>query len=657
MNGSHVLSKLPSTIFPRTAVTKASFLLFTFLLLGVFLPAGPARSAPTASVYYVAPNGNDNNPGTLNAPWRTIGRAAGKGVLQPGDTVYIRAGTYNEYVKPETSGAPGRPIAYRGYPGETAVISGGNGRYWRLQILDQSYLRFEGLTFQNYVGGAIQIRAIDEDVAGIEIVGNTFRNQSPEPGSSSKTITVTPHTSGKTLSRIVIQDNQFFNMDTYKAPVVQFDGRVVDSKITGNTLSVMTNIGIGVAGRPAKGQPENILVKGNEVSGHGSPGKYSAGIYLDGAGSNIVVEENVIHDGLQGIKVDLEPEAATLTTRRVIVRRNVLYNNSQINLKMGAGETCNRSGSLRESVAAHNTVYSNINNIANAVFDCAENTRWKNNIFVHYGPTDGYQYRLLPDDVDTSTWALDYNLFLNRSGAGDHYRWLGRFYSTLAGFRSASAQEIRSQEGAPQFADEAHYDFALTAGSAARDGGGALTVTTAAGSGTAVPVAEAWYFSDGLGWQPGDMVQIGRNAPVEVVAVAGNGRQITVSQPISWPAQAPVSYAYANSAPDMGAFEFAPALTVSGIPQDGAVTLQWRVNETLTADTTWRIEYLGLAGNQPSPVSSLPAETRSYRLTGLTNYTFYDITVSAIQNNQPILTQTVRVMPTDKFVYLPLIQN
>ncbi|HID52628.1 MAG TPA: hypothetical protein EYP41_11405, partial [Anaerolineae bacterium] len=534
MTGSHVLSKLPSTIFPHTVVTKASFLLFTILLLGVLLPAGHAQTAPTASVYYVAPNGNDNNPGTLNAPWRTIGRAAGKDVLQPGDTVYIRAGTYNEYIKPETSGAPGNPITYRSYPGETAVISGSNYRYWRLHILDQSYLRFEGLTFQNYVGGAIQIRTIDENIVGVEIVGNTFRDQSPEPGSSSKTITVTPYTSGKTLSRIVVQDNRFSNMDTYKAPVIQFDGRVVDSKIVGNTLSVMTNIGIGVVGRPSKGQPDNILVKGNEVSGHGSPGKYSAGIYLDGAGSNIIVEENVIHDGLQGIKVDLEPEAATLTTRRVIVRRNVLYNNSQINLKMGAGETCNRSGSLRESVAVHNTIYSDINNIANAVFDCAENTRWKNNIFVHYGPTDGYQYRLLEDNVDTSTWALDYNLFLNRSGEGDHYRWLGRFYTTLSRFQSASSQDIRSREGAPQFTDASNFDFTLTANSAARDGGGALTVTTAAGSGTAVPVAEAWYFSDGLGWQAGDMVQIGQNAPVEVVAVAADGRQITGSQSISW---------------------------------------------------------------------------------------------------------------------------
>lgn len=655
MKGSHLFCKLPSNILPNKAAAKAFQLLLVSFLL--FLLAGKAQTAPAASVYYVAPNGSDNNPGTLQAPWRTIGRAAGPGVLNPGDVVYIRSGSYNEFIKPETSGTPGNPIIYRNYPGETPVIGPSNDRYWRLQILNQSYLRFAGLTFQGYVGGAIQIRTSEKDVAGIEIVGNTFRDQTPEPGSSSKTITVTPYTSGYTLSQIVIQDNRFFNMDTYNAPVIQFDGEVVDSLISGNVLSGSTNIGIGIAGRPSKGQPSNILIKENEVSGHGSPGKHTAGIYLDGAGSNIVVENNIVHDGLQGIKVDIEPDAASLTTRRIIVRRNVLYNNSQINLKMGAGETCSQSGSLRDSVAVHNTVYSEINNIANAVFDCAQNMRWKNNIYVHYGPTDGFQYRLLEANVDTSSWILDNNLFLNQSGEGDHYRWLGQRYDTLAAFQATSGQDVASSEGQPQFNDVSQFDFTLTAQSAARDGGGPLTVTTAAGSGTAVPVAEAWYFSGGLGWQAGDMVQIGQNAPVEVVGVADNGRQITVNQPVSWQANDSVSYAYANNAPDMGAFEFAPALTVFGIPKDGAITLQWQVNEPVDANAFWRIEYLGFTGDQLSPINSLPPDTRTYHLTGLTNYTFYDVTVSLIQNNEPVLTQTVRVMPTDLFVYLPLIHN
>ncbi|NDB76719.1 MAG: DUF1565 domain-containing protein, partial [Verrucomicrobia bacterium] len=42
---------------------------------------------------YVATTGNDTNPGTLAAPWRTIQRAAS--TVGPGTTVLVQPGTYN----------------------------------------------------------------------------------------------------------------------------------------------------------------------------------------------------------------------------------------------------------------------------------------------------------------------------------------------------------------------------------------------------------------------------------------------------------------------------------------------------------------------------------------------------------------------------------
>ena len=75
-----------------------------------------------ANDYYVAPSGNDTNPGSLSQPFRTAQQAAS--VLQPGDTAWLRAGTYRETVVPAHSGAQGAPITFRSYPGEFAVISG-----------------------------------------------------------------------------------------------------------------------------------------------------------------------------------------------------------------------------------------------------------------------------------------------------------------------------------------------------------------------------------------------------------------------------------------------------------------------------------------------------------------------------------------------------
>ena len=69
------------------------------LALGLFFATSdPAR----ANDYYVAPTGSDTNPGTLEQPFATLQQGAR--VAMPGDTVYLRGGTYR-VVKPDTTNA------------------------------------------------------------------------------------------------------------------------------------------------------------------------------------------------------------------------------------------------------------------------------------------------------------------------------------------------------------------------------------------------------------------------------------------------------------------------------------------------------------------------------------------------------------------------
>jgi hypothetical protein len=74
------------------------------------------------SVFYVSPAGSDTNPGTESQPWRTIQHAAE--TLQAGETVLIRAGEYSEWVRPQQSGAEGKPITYAAYPDEIVTLNG-----------------------------------------------------------------------------------------------------------------------------------------------------------------------------------------------------------------------------------------------------------------------------------------------------------------------------------------------------------------------------------------------------------------------------------------------------------------------------------------------------------------------------------------------------
>jgi len=88
------------------------------LALAIVAILGTAQAAE----YYVAPRGDDTSPGTKAHPFRTLAKACQ--MAGPGDTVYLRAGTYRETLTPKRSGEPTKPIRFLAMPGEKVVLSG-----------------------------------------------------------------------------------------------------------------------------------------------------------------------------------------------------------------------------------------------------------------------------------------------------------------------------------------------------------------------------------------------------------------------------------------------------------------------------------------------------------------------------------------------------
>ena len=144
-NGTHTLSAIATDKLGHTAKSSVTVTTRNTTTSGT-TPTG------THSGWYVAPNGSSGGAGTASSPWNlTTALAGAGGRIHPGDTVWMRAGTYgsggyNQYTSTLT-GTASAPIIVRQYPGERATINGfmtvngGYTTFWGMEIMDSDPLR------------------------------------------------------------------------------------------------------------------------------------------------------------------------------------------------------------------------------------------------------------------------------------------------------------------------------------------------------------------------------------------------------------------------------------------------------------------------------------------------------------------------------------
>lgn len=121
---------------PALIVTRALLIsVVTVSSIASVAGAAVASDAAAGNVYFVAPNGSDSAAGTQAAPWASISHA--QAVVQAGDTVYFRGGTYSytransscasqtarvDAITLNKSGSSGNLINYWAYPGEKPIF-------------------------------------------------------------------------------------------------------------------------------------------------------------------------------------------------------------------------------------------------------------------------------------------------------------------------------------------------------------------------------------------------------------------------------------------------------------------------------------------------------------------------------------------------------
>jgi Right handed beta helix region len=356
---------------------KVKFLTLLAMLVCVSGAFGQANAS-----FYVSTAGDDSNPGTQSAPWRTVQHAAD--TVRAGSTVNVRGGIYEELVSINASGnASDGFTTFRSYPGETAILDATrftpSGRSAILTIHNQSYVRIEGFEIRNFRTAEHRLTPLGISVTGagshIELLKNNVHHieqnfdgrDAPGRGGNGFGIAVYGTDAKNAITELTIDGNAVHHLKTGSSESLVVNGNVTNFRITHNVVHDNNNIGIDIIGfertapDPAVDQARDGLVSGNLVyntTSRGNPAygndQSSDGIYVDG-GTRVLIEQNVIHNVDFGI--ELASEHQNRATSYIIARNNLIFHCNTAGVSIG-GYAPER-GRTDHCIVVNNTLYEN----------------------------------------------------------------------------------------------------------------------------------------------------------------------------------------------------------------------------------------------------------------------------------------------------------
>lgn len=126
-----------------------------FLLLSILRPGPELQIARAATDWYVGPGvASGSGSGSQASPWNIQFALSGaNGAVKPGDTVWLRAGTYTGCVSANLNGTASAPIWVKQYPNERAKLDTGSGCPEVLLSISGSYTNYMGFEVTNSYTG------------------------------------------------------------------------------------------------------------------------------------------------------------------------------------------------------------------------------------------------------------------------------------------------------------------------------------------------------------------------------------------------------------------------------------------------------------------------------------------------------------------------
>lgn len=480
-----------ASLFSRCALVGFSAATIAALLMfpGASLTPALALQSIAAGAFYVAPSGNDANPGTMQKPFRTVQQAAAE--AKPGDTVNIKGGVYCQQLTITASGnASEGYITFRSQPGEIAILDGncltpiiGNSAI--ITIHDASYVKVEGLEVRNYktadrsrtpfgihiYGHGSHIELLHNNVHNIE---QTYPGRNG-PGSGANGFGIAVYgTDTSPITDLVIAGNEVHHLQTGSSESLVLNGNVTHFRVTGNRVHNNNNIGIDIIGfehtapNPEIDRARDGVVTGNtvyDITSSGNPAYRqdvdSDGIYVDG-GTQVLIEHNIVHDVDFGIETASEHYGHD--SSHILVRNNLIYFCHTAGITIG-GYGLKRGGTTDVTIV-NNTLYQD-DAWHTGTGELQMQYHMRNNVFksnIVYIGKYGRAQRSMSGRMGpaTSTVTLDHNLYYFPAGpTAVKWSYDGKDYSSFQAYVKATGQDKNSVFANPRFIDPAKHDFHL----------------------------------------------------------------------------------------------------------------------------------------------------------------------------------------------------
>ena len=327
------------------------------LIMAVVMILGNTVNTKAAvNDYYVSPTGNDANPGTASAPFRTFVKA--NSVLTAGSTLYIYAGIYNQQLRISKSGTSSAGITVLPLGGRVAI----DVLNTTAPALDvrASYVTVSGLEVRNATDVCVNLAGSNITVSGLVV--HECWNHGIQANNSSiiKILNSRVYRSARSNRAHVLSSGWGSGIKIRESNFVW---------IQSNTI--YNNDGEGIAARGT-----NVVMRGNIVYDN-----YSVNIYTNS--ENSLIERNFVYctpnsgferNGLPAMGIGLGEEyyagwGARLRNARVLNNIVAFCRNGVRYLGADAGVV---GGGLKSALIAYNTLYGSTNAALSIAYESAQ---------------------------------------------------------------------------------------------------------------------------------------------------------------------------------------------------------------------------------------------------------------------------------------------